>query len=423
MMLHLVWTIVAVLSTASCPYGPAGRPARRLEASTIASNLPEVDLARAQKPHPSMGSEVLASRMTVSETLNKWLFNNVANAHLKPCATFQKFELNAMLADLIGAAHPKLNALYTGRCGSDGGCDRRALRHKSLAEYEDEWKSEDALLSAHGGALRAKVYAVIRDGKCYEAVSMFYHQLTAESRAKALAAGLMVPLLPAATDLKSVSQLLAAPPPEEAVAPSTEAPHRHLSPFGGENPIYSVHAPAWAEMKESLQQWKDAENVRSGREVPNITETYSDRSPCQIAHQLWTEPWDNETARLANVSDTIRDEIKKNSFSKRGVADGVIPDTIIPATGYVDCNKPETCMGGDRNYRIEAVVRTYLVPGSGKIMTATNDYVETSTPISPNATDVLFRTRTFEGSSDSPSKFGPAYAGGDGTAGLLGPAL
>jgi len=64
------------------------------------------------------------------------------------------------------------------------------------------------------------------------------------------------------------------------------------------------------------------------------------------------------------------EEIRKDSFKIRGEQVDGIPDTTIPGAGYIDCNQASVCMeGGDRQYMMQAVVRSYLIPGSGKIRT------------------------------------------------------
>jgi len=69
-------------------------------------------------------------------------------------------------------------------------------------------------------------------------------------------------------------------------------------------------------------------------------------------------------------SHSVFEEIRKDSFKIRGEQVDGIPDTTIPGAGYIDCNQASVCMeGGDRQYMMQAVVRSYLIPGSGKIRT------------------------------------------------------
>ena len=89
----------------------------------------------------------------------------------------------------------------------------------------------------------------------------------------------------------------------------------------------------------------------------------------------------------------------------------------------MDCSKPEVCEeGATRSYRMQAVVRAYRVKGSHKIIVQTDDHPERH-PISKHGKDVVFHTRAFETLPGSKSQWGLAKVGGDGTLGMLGPAI
>lgn len=115
-------------------------------------------------------------------------------------------------------------------------------------------------------------------------------------------------------------------------------------------------------------------------------------------------------------------EVLNDSFTIKGDIEGQpIPDTTIPGAGYVSCDQASVCLeGGDRQYKIQGVVRAIRVPGSAKIVENTGMAGGMGHTM---GTDVLFHTRTFEGMPDTPSEWGPDAVGGDGTNGLLGPAI
>lgn len=107
-----------------------------------------------------------------------------------------------------------------------------------------------------------------------------------------------------------------------------------------------------------------------------------------------------------------------------------IPDSGIPGAGYVDCDTPEVCEGGDVNYRIHAAVRYYTIPGSRLYVAVPPGEPDAAgAPASPpvqsfSEQDVTFGTRTFEAMDwDGQSPFAPYSHGGDGRASMLGPAL
>lgn len=109
------------------------------------------------------------------------------------------------------------------------------------------------------------------------------------------------------------------------------------------------------------------------------------------------------------------------------------PKTDVSNSGFMDCTQPELCMGADRNYFIQAVVRKYTIKGSHRI--AKTKYQNNNIlngelkrfwdEKSISNVDVTFYTRTFEylpvNGTAKNSRF--CAAGGDGTASTLGPCL
>ena len=83
---------------------------------------------------------------------------------------------------------------------------------------------------------------------------------------------------------------------------------------------------------------------------------------------------------------------------------------------HCGCVYTVCAVGSDVNYYLQGSVAAYTIGGSRKIRTGRSSYISNA--------DVTFHTRTFmpiPGTTNSP--FGPAKAGGDGTTGVLGPAL
>jgi hypothetical protein len=139
-----------------------------------------------------------------------------------------------------------------------------------------------------------------------------------------------------------------------------------------------------------------------------------------MSHRVIAKPWTVESAEDAGVSAEVATfiaaQLQNDTFNRDGVPSEDYPDTAIPGAGYVPCDQADVCLeGGDRQYMVQAAVRSYVVLGSSKI--------QRSNSATPNQADYAFHTRTFEGMPESPSKFGPDAAGGDGTLGLLGPAI
>jgi len=237
----------------------------------------------------------------------------------------------------------------------------------------------------------------------------FYHHLAEESRSQALELhALTLPLLP--EDQEAIKFLIAL----YRNGPREQGGKRHLQQDG-------VHSHIWSElmilerqrlMNETL--WNVEFEI-----IEALLSKYNTQSPCEMAHRKLAKPWSIETAEQAGVSPEVAEEIAKDleedTFNTFNVSDP-IPNTTIPGAGYLSCEEAAKCLeGGDRQYMIQAVVRAYVVPGSGKIIPSDSNI--------SLGEDVVFHTRTFEAMPGSPSEWGPDKAGGNGTAGLIGPAI
>lgn len=154
------------------------------------------------------------------------------------------------------------------------------------------------------------------DGRCFEAVNIFYHQLTSVSRSAAYAAGLVLPLLPA----------------------------RGVDPRSNQ-PLHSDH--------DRARRYMEHTSIAAvAGNITQIVSTYISRSPCMTAH----EP-------RASVDE---DDNKQDTF-QAPFSTAEARDTAVPGAGYVDCDAPDVCQGADVNYRMQAVVRTYILPGSNNM--------------------------------------------------------
>jgi len=102
-----------------------------------------------------------------------------------------------------------------------------------------------------------------------------------------------------------------------------------------------------------------------------------------------------------------------------------IPDTTVEGAGYVSDCDPKKCAGADTNYYMKASLKSITIPGSKNIVTATPGTYPNDVKVHTfSEEDVTFYTRHLEAMKDAPnSPFGPATFGGDGSGGLLGPAL
>lgn len=131
---------------------------------------------------------------------------------------------------------------------------------------------------------------------------------------------------------------------------------------------------------------------------------------------------------IENMMKSLPEEVLKAStfpWKKTAAELKNFPDTAIPGADYLpDCNMAK-CAGADRNYYMQAVIKDFVIKGSRHIMTAppgTYPNLKSSHKISNE--DVTLTTRTLEAIPGAPnSAFGPDLFGGDGTGGLLGPAL
>ena len=286
--------------------------------------------------------------------------------------------------------------------------------------------------------IRASLVDVMRSGKCHEVVMIFYHHLPSQARAEAVQENLVVPLLadgiPSRDSVKDYIMKERRRRLEESEGETTTTPvptdYDPACPAGmdgpSDDPMYNTLAQA---LVDQLGQ-----------------------SPCLVAHSVLDKPWDDATAAADGISKEIRDEIiHKNSFTRyvdktshplvfplplpihmifvptqhrNGVLEegDEIPDTTIEGATYVNCGEPEKCeAGADRSYRLQAVVRAYRVPGSKNILVAREN--QAPAPIHSQGKDVIFHTRAFEAMPGSKSAWGPDKAGGNGTLGMLGPAI
>jgi hypothetical protein len=154
--------------------------------------LSRQDAIRASLNRPPSGSHVLATdpKQTVASVLNRYLQQALAPDKIRPCDSFDLEELNDVLAALVESSHPSLQQIYASKkCDDDNSiaterCDKRAMRHqRGVAGYREEWEEEtDMLRGIPDESVRAVVGSVLRKGKCFEAVQLYYHHLSEESR-------------------------------------------------------------------------------------------------------------------------------------------------------------------------------------------------------------------------------------------------
>jgi hypothetical protein len=373
--------------------------------------LSDSDAARARTPLPPKGSSVLSSlKGSIAPTLNSWLHQHVPKEHLRPCESFSTEELNSIIANLVSVSHPALQEIYAAKCKTATGCDKRGMRFEHLGDYEADWEYEHKTVALYtDNVVKSAVTEILRNGKCYEAVQLFYHHLSEDARSEYMHDhSLAIPLLP---ENREVLDFLSAVYRNNC---EEDGSRRHL-----QQNYY--HGHIWSNLTR-VERDRYHNEVLSGVEMDIIQEVldkYSTISPCEMAHRVLTQPWTVEMAVKAGVPEDVAEKIaealKNDTFNTNGVADP-IPDTKTPNAGYIDCDQARMCLeGGDVQYMLQAVVRSYTVTGSGKILLKKGG--------DPLGKDVKFETRTFEGMSGSPSAWGPIRAGGDGTGGLLGPAI
>ena len=115
-----------------------------------------------------------------------------------PCEEFSAGELTALLTTLYHARDPTLEAIYRDNPMPDGSEDGRRLQARgtktdSLNELTAEWAAEAKLVAAN-----PELASTSRDGRCFDVVNWWTHQLTVDSRNRLAAAGTVtrLPLLP-----------------------------------------------------------------------------------------------------------------------------------------------------------------------------------------------------------------------------------
>lgn len=404
--------------------------------------IPAGDLERARATKPAAGSPLLAPAATlVSATLNTWMRRNLPASSLRPCSDFGSEGIDSVLTALIDAAHPELDALYRSRR------DRRMLRQRSLAAFRAEWRFERSVITNASLHLRPILEEQSRHSKCYEAINIFHHLLTNQTKSAALAAGVVLPLLP--DDKQRLRHLRRL----QALPLRTGPMGKPLGWHGAPKYLSSAAARAAAEATNTSEYsqecpsnwypsdwdldptfWEGTEwegSAKPGFPLPEypckqrfageiagsfMPRVYQERSPCMMAHIPYSFP----ESQPGEFSETFQEDAHRDAqhiFEK--------DDSFVDDAGYVDgarCLEESVCSGGDVNYRIRAVVRKIKVPGSKKIQFSTDP--DANVPDRHISTsDVYFHTRTFEAMPGGNSPFGSAKYGGDGTEGLPGPAL
>lgn len=406
------------------------------------------DEERAHRPFPPKGSKVLASdpSESVAHTLNRYLVQALPADKLRACEEHTLEELNDVLAALVSSVHPALQEIYDNKCATDSGCDKRSMRKGNLEDYQADWASEAELLEAQpNDGARAVITSVLRQGKCFESVQLYYHHLSYETR---VGFPHTLPLLPEAQeDVKEIVRYVrqqkgiakardtdrcakagadAATITASATTSTGRHHHnhpqdRHLDMVFFQDEIHdNVFSQETLTAKEQfLRDQLAAINGANGT-LADLLAKYNTQSPCSMSHRTLSNPWTSASAEEAGVpiqvAALIETQLKNDSFSTMGVPEKDYPDTVIPGAGYIDCEQATQCLeGGDRQYMMQAVVRSYVVKGSANI--------QASGSSTPFGVDASFHTRTFEAIPGSPSEWGPDEAGGDGTLGLLGPAF
>ena len=182
-------------------------------------HLSEADEARAYMPVPPHGSPLSSKGVfdSVPTILNNWLIKIHPNDKLKPCNEFEGVEeLNGLLKNILERKHPKLQEIYTRNCNRDENpkeCDNRHLDWDTVEEHEEFWKAEhEDLATYQGDGIGELMYEVATHGKCFKAVMMFHHHLSADDRKSLLERDdFVLPLLPESYEsLDSWAELLKA---------------------------------------------------------------------------------------------------------------------------------------------------------------------------------------------------------------------
>lgn len=296
---------------------------------------------------------------------------------------------------------------------------------------------EEGLLAAARAALpptafeRLPAHVLLREGKCFEAISIFTHHLAEGARGAALVAGLELPLLPE-------------PRPVRRVARGNSG--RELS--GQDGPHSTAIHGWWSEFQPQHQAAHLAEQLEKQQQAlvedgtwDTILQVYLHSSPCTLAHMPVAPPPEIDASQtFATVG-----------FDKSEPVD----ETAVAGAGYVSCDEQDVCAGADVNYYLQASVRTYQVPNSRRILNPSRGKLAEeaaraagaddaaakaagaaamayqqpaggggTTQYDISKVDLNWTTRTLEAIPGAPnSPFGADNAGGDGTLGVLGPSL
>ena len=251
---------------------PLFRPFRRDEQVSRAHIVP-------------LGSGVLEYGDDVSDRLNVWIRSNVAQ--YKPCDEFSTTELADLTRRLLSARDPSFNHVYRER-------DGRRLRHESISAYEAEWNTPIA---------NAAHETIARQGRCFEAVNLFVHQLSTPCREHL---NVTLPLLP-----------------------STQHARRLVDAV-----LYDGHVAA-----------------TTRRDIEQASIVYSKQSPCTLAHKFRQDVHAPDAAR---------------TFNRVADAHASSTPVTRPDGGYSGCTDDDKrwCRTGHRNYYLRAVLRNVTINGT-----------------------------------------------------------
>jgi hypothetical protein len=369
----------------------ASRHAQHSAPNATYPELSDVDLARAVRNNVPKNSPLLShddSGTSVASHLNQWLSNNVHSNNLVECEAFASrtdstgpglglLDLNNILEALVERSSPALQAVYKSKCDTMLGCDKRTLRYGKVQDFLNEWQEElNDIESQSSDTLRNAVFEVLRNGKCYEPVQIFYHSLSESARNQYLRVeNNVIPMLPKSHDaVKLLANLYVQMTQDTTSKPTDEK--RALSRFQK-----NTHSHLYEEAKKTNND--EAPSRLRGRQLKSnnqgeihqhlfsnplpgaralqdhsidpdllhgILRRYSKQSPCELAHRWHSPPWNVETAQKAGISKEVAEgivgQLKHETFKPHdNFAEG-IPDTAIPDSGYVSCNAAEQCLAG-----------------------------------------------------------------------------
>jgi len=151
------------------------------DSGIVAASREDLRRARIQKPgdrYRGDGQEAL------SRVLNAALAKSEGGL-VRECANWTAPELQRFMARILERRHPELNALY------HRVADRRRLQRASLEEYQQHWERANGVTdrSPH-------LHKPLRDSHCRQAVMMWTHHITEETRNALRSEGHEVPMLP-----------------------------------------------------------------------------------------------------------------------------------------------------------------------------------------------------------------------------------